>query len=212
MGGTGSSKSTLVSLILRLYDVTEGKVLIHGQDVKAYDLKALRDSIAIVLQNNVLFSGTIKENLLWGNASATMEEVIEACKIACAEEFIQRLPNGLEYDLGQGGVNISGGQKQRLCIARALLKKPEVIIFDDSTSACDMETERQILKGIRSLKNVTSIIIGQRITSVMEADRIIILDSGKIVDIGTHNELLQQSEIYKELYQQQLGGACQCHQ
>lgn len=212
MGGTGSSKSTLVSLILRLYDVTEGKVLIHGQDVKAYDLKALRDSIAIVLQNNVLFSGTIKENLLWGNASATMEEVIEACKIACAEEFIQRLPNGLEYDLGQGGVNVSGGQKQRLCIARALLKKPKVIIFDDSTSACDMETERQILKGIRSLKNVTSIIIGQRITSVMEADRIIILDSGKIVDIGTHNELLQQSEIYKELYQQQLGGACQCHQ
>ena len=200
------------SLILRLYDVTEGKVLIHGQDVKAYDLKALRDSIAIVLQNNVLFSGTIKENLLWGNASATMEEVIEACKIACAEEFIQRLPNGLEYDLGQGGVNISGGQKQRLCIARALLKRPKVIIFDDSTSACDMETERQILKGIRSLKNVTSIIIGQRITSVMEADRIIILDSGKIVDIGTHNELLQQSEIYKELYQQQLGGACQCHQ
>lgn len=212
MGGTGSSKSTLVSLILRLYDVTEGKVLIHGQDVKAYDLKALRDSIAIVLQNNVLFSGTIKENLLWGNASATMEEVIEACKIACAEEFIQRLPNGLEYDLGQGGVNVSGGQKQRLCIARALLKRPKVIIFDDSTSACDMETERQILKGIRSLKNVTSIIIGQRITSVMEADRIIILDSGKIVDIGTHNELLQQSEIYKELYQQQLGGACQCHQ
>lgn len=212
LGGTGSSKSTLVSLILRLYDVTEGKVLIHGQDVKAYDLKALRDSIAIVLQNNVLFSGTIKENLLWGNASATMEEVIEACKIACAEEFIQRLPNGLEYDLGQGGVNVSGGQKQRLCIARALLKKPKVIIFDDSTSACDMETERQILKGIRSLKNVTSIIIGQRITSVMEADRIIILDSGKIVDIGTHNELLQQSEIYKELYQQQLGGACQCHQ
>ncbi len=212
LGGTGSSKSTLVSLILRLYDVTEGKVLIHGQDVKAYDLKALRDSIAIVLQNNVLFSGTIKENLLWGNASATMEEVIEACKIACAEEFIQRLPNGLEYDLGQGGVNVSGGQKQRLCIARALLKRPKVIIFDDSTSACDMETERQILKGIRSLKNVTSIIIGQRITSVMEADRIIILDSGKIVDIGTHNELLQQSEIYKELYQQQLGGACQCHQ
>lgn len=141
-----------------------------------------------------------------------MEEVIEACKIACAEEFIQRLPNGLEYDLGQGGVNVSGGQKQRLCIARALLKRPKVIIFDDSTSACDMETERQILKGIRSLKNVTSIIIGQRITSVMEADRIIILDSGKIVDIGTHNELLQQSEIYKELYQQQLGGACQCHQ
>ena len=130
LGGTGSSKSTLVSLILRLYDVTEGKVLIHGQDVKAYDLKALRDSIAIVLQNNVLFSGTIKENLLWGNASATMEEVIEACKIACAEEFIQRLPNGLEYDLGQGGVNVSGGQKQRLCIARALLKRPKVIILD----------------------------------------------------------------------------------
>lgn len=212
MGGTGSAKSTLVSLILRLYDVTAGKVLIDQKDVKEYNLKSLRDTIAIVLQNNVLFSGTIRENLLWGNPQASEEELWEACRIACAEEFINRLPNGLEYDLGQGGVNVSGGQKQRLCIARALLKKPKIIIFDDSTSACDMDTERKILAGIRNLKQVTSIIIGQRITSVMDADNIIILDNGKIVNQGTHAELLEQSEIYKELYAQQLGGVSSCHQ
>lgn len=212
MGGTGSAKSTLVSLILRLYDVTAGKVLIDQKDVKEYNLKSLRDTIAIVLQNNVLFSGTIRENLLWGNPQASEEELWEACRIACAEEFIKRLPNGLEYDLGQGGVNVSGGQKQRLCIARALLKKPKIIIFDDSTSACDMDTERKILAGIRNLKQVTSIIIGQRITSVIDADNIIILDNGKIVNQGTHAELLEQSEIYKELYAQQLGGVSSCHQ
>lgn len=212
MGGTGSAKSTLVSLILRLYDVTAGKVLIDQKDVKEYNLKSLRDTIAIVLQNNVLFSGTIRENLLWGNPQASEEELWDACRIACAEEFIKRLPNGLEYDLGQGGVNVSGGQKQRLCIARALLKKPKIIIFDDSTSACDMDTERKILAGIRSLKQVTSIIIGQRITSVIDADNIIILDNGKIVNQGTHAELLEQSEIYKELYAQQLGGVSSCHQ
>lgn len=206
MGGTGSSKSTLVSLILRLYDVSEGAVLIDNINVKEYNLVDLRNSISIVLQNNVLFSGTVKENLLWGNPNATDEEINEALRISCACEFIDRLPGGLEYDLGQGGVNVSGGQRQRLCIARALLKKPKIIIFDDSTSACDMETERKILKGIRSLKGVTNIIIGQRVNSVKECDNIIILDDGKIVSEGNHNTLYQTSPIYKELCDVQLGG------
>lgn len=206
LGGTGSSKSTLVSLISRLYDVSEGSVYIDNKNVKEFDLVNLRDSISIVLQNNVLFSGSIRENLLWGNPLATETEILEACKVACVDEFLGRLDGGLEYDLGQGGVNVSGGQKQRLCIARALLKKPKVIIFDDSTSACDMETERKIMKGIRSLQGVTNIVIGQRITSVMEADRIIILDDGKVVAIGNHQELLATSPIYKELYDAQLGG------
>ncbi len=206
MGGTGSSKSTLVSLILRLYDVSEGSVLIDNINVKEYDLVNLRDSISIVLQNNVLFSGTVKENLLWGNPNATDEEIEEALRISCADEFIDRLPGGLEYDLGQGGVNVSGGQRQRLCIARALLKKPKIIIFDDSTSACDMETERKILKGIRSLKGVTNIIIGQRVNSVKECDDIIILDDGKIVSEGNHDTLYETSTIYKELCDVQLGG------
>lgn len=212
LGGTGSSKSTLVSLILRLYDVTGGQVLLDGVDVRNYDLKALRDSVAIVLQNNVLFSGTIKENLLWGNPDATNEEIMEVCHLSCADEFIQSLPGGLDYDLGQGGVNVSGGQKQRLCIARALLKKPKIIIFDDSTSACDMETERKIMSSIRSLKDVTSIVIAQRISSVLDSDKIIILDNGQIVDCGTHKELLKESLIYQELYEQQLGGVVKCHQ
>ena len=206
MGGTGSSKSTLVSLILRLYDVTNGEVLIDGINVKDYDLKNLRDSISIVLQNNVLFSGSIKDNLLWGNKNATDDEIKKALEISCANEFVYNLPNGLDYDLGQGGVNISGGQRQRLCIARAILKNPKIIIFDDSTSACDMETERKILKGIRSLNNVTNIIIGQRVTSVKDADQIIILDDGKISAIGTHNELYEVSQIYKDLCDVQLGG------
>ena len=206
MGGTGSSKSTLVSLILRLYDVSNGEVLIDNENVKNYDLVNLRDSISIVLQNNVLFSGPIRENLLWGNKNATEEEINKAISISCSDEFINRLPNGLDYNLGQGGVNVSGGQRQRLCIARALLKKPKIIIFDDSTSACDMETERKILKGIRSLKNVTNIIIGQRVTSIMDSDFIVILDEGKIVNIGNHNELLKTSTIYKELVKSQLGG------
>lgn len=212
LGGTGCGKSTLVSLILRLYDVSSGEVKIGKYNVKEYDLKALRDAVAIVLQKNVLFSGTIRENLLWGNPNATTEELNEACQIACADEFLDRLPNGYEYDLGQGGVNVSGGQKQRLCIARALLKNPKIIIFDDSTSACDMETERKILSGIRQLKEVTSIVIAQRITSVMNADKIIILDNGQIVDVGTHEELLKRSAIYQELFQQQLGGVVECHQ
>ncbi|MDE5546590.1 MAG: ABC transporter ATP-binding protein/permease [Anaeroplasmataceae bacterium] len=212
LGGTGSAKSTLVSLILRLYDTSEGQVILDGNNVKDYDLKILRDSISIVLQNNVLFSGTIKENLLWGNPYAAERELEEVCKLACADEFISRLPGGLEYDLGQGGVNVSGGQKQRLCIARALLKNPKVIIFDDSTSACDMETERKIMSSIRSLKDVTNIVIAQRISSVMSADKIIILDNGQIVDVGTHAQLLNKSAIYKELYEQQLGGVFECHQ
>lgn len=206
LGGTGSAKSTLVSLILRLYDVTNGEVLLNGINVKEYDIVALRDAISIVLQKNVLFHGTIKENLLWGNKEATDEEIKEACQMACADEFIKNLPGQYSYDLGQGGVNVSGGQKQRLCIARALLKKPKVIIFDDSTSACDMETERKITSAIRSLKDTTNLIIAQRITSVMNADRIVILDEGKIQDIGTHDELLKRNEIYQELYHQQLGG------
>lgn len=206
MGGTGSSKSTLVSLILRLYDVSEGAVLIDNVNVKEYDLVNLRDSISIVLQNNVLFSGTVRENLLWGNPNASDEEINEALRISCADEFIDRLPGGLEYDLGQGGVNVSGGQRQRLCIARALLKKPKIIIFDDSTSACDMETERKILKGIRSLKGVTNIIIGQRVNSVKDCDNIIILDDGKVVSSGNHDTLYDTSSIYKELCDVQLGG------
>lgn len=206
LGSTGAAKSTLVSLILRLYDVTAGEVLIDGINVKDYDLTVLRDNISIVLQNNVLFSGTILENLKWGNPNATAEEIKKYCDIACASEFIERLPNGLYYDLGQGGVNVSGGQKQRLCIARALLKEPKILIFDDSTSACDMETERTIMQGIKSLTGMTSIIIGQRLTSVMQCNKIIILDEGKIVNIGTHEELLEVSPIYKDLYRVQLGG------
>ena len=212
LGGTGSGKSTLVSLILRLYDVIEGQILLGSNDVKEYDLKALRDSVSIVLQNNVLFSGTIKDNLLWGNPNASIEEINEVCRLACVDEFLSILPGGLEYDLGQGGVNVSGGQKQRLCIARALLKNPKVIIFDDSTSACDMETERKIMSAIKGLKGVTNIVIAQRISSVMDADKIIILDNGKIVDIGTHDDLLKNSSIYQELYHQQLGGVLECHQ
>ena len=206
LGGTGSAKSTLVALILRLYDVTKGEVLIDGQNVKDYDLKYLRDNISIVLQNNVLFSGTVRDNLKWGNKNATDEQIYDALKKSCADEFIDRLPGGLDYDLGQGGVNVSGGQKQRLCIARALLKNPKIIIFDDSTSACDMETERKILTNIRNLHGLTNIIIAQRITSVMGADMIIIIDNGKIQDIGNHEELLSRNEIYQELYETQLGG------
>ena len=206
LGGTGSAKSTLVSLILLLYDVSKGEVLIDDKNVKEYNLKSLRDNISIVLQNNVLFTGTVRDNLKWGNPNASDLELLNACKLACADEFLNRLPGGLDYDLGQGGVNVSGGQKQRLCIARSLLKNPKIIIFDDSTSACDMETERKILSNIRELKNLTNIIIAQRITSVMGADMIIILDNGTISDIGTHEELLKRNEIYQELYNTQLGG------
>lgn len=206
MGGTGSAKTTLVSLILRLYDVSLGEVLIDGINVKQYNLKNLRDNIAIVLQNNILFSGTVRENLKWGNNNATDDEINEALKMACALDFVNVLPGGLDYDLGQGGVNVSGGQRQRLCIARALLKHPKIIIFDDSTSACDMETERNILNNIRSIKGVTNIIIGQRVTSVMDADEIVILDEGQIVAKAPHKELYNLSQIYKELCDTQLGG------
>ena len=208
IGGTGSSKTTLVQLIPRLYDATEGKVLVGGHDVKEYPLETLRNQVAMVLQKNVLFSGTIKENLRWGDENATDEEIIEACKSACAHDFIMGFPDGYDTDLGQGGVNVSGGQKQRLCIARALLKKPKIIILDDSTSAVDTATDSSIRKAFsENLSDTTTIIIAQRITSVMDADRIIVMDGGKITDIGTHDELMQKSEIYREVYDSQQKGA-----
>lgn len=208
IGGTGSSKTTLVQLIPRLYDATEGQVLVGGRDVREYDIEALRGNVAMVLQKNVLFTGTIKENLKWGNADATDEEIVEACKQACAHDFITSFPNGYNQNLGQGGVNVSGGQKQRLCIARALLKKPKILILDDSTSAVDTATDASIRKAFReNLGDVTTFIIAQRISSVQDADRIIVMDDGKISDIGTHKELLETSEIYREVYDsQQKGG------
>ena len=208
IGGTGSSKTSLVQLIPRLYDATEGKVLVGGHDVKEYSLDTLRNQVAMVLQKNVLFSGTIKENLRWGDENATDEEIIEACKSACAHDFIMGFPDGYDTDLGQGGVNVSGGQKQRLCIARALLKKPKIIILDDSTSAVDTATDSSIRKAFsEKLSDTTTIIIAERITSVMDADRIIVMVGGKITDIGTHDELMQKSEIYREVYESQQKGA-----
>ncbi|MCR4594345.1 MAG: ABC transporter ATP-binding protein/permease [Clostridiales bacterium] len=208
MGGTGSSKSSLVQLIPRLYDVNEGKVLVGGIDVRNYDLKVLRDSVSMVLQNNVLFSGSIAENLRWGNPKATQEELEEACKIADAHEFIMERPDGYNQDLGQGGVNVSGGQKQRLCIARALLKNPKILILDDSTSAVDTATDARIREGLRKSKpDVTKIIIAQRVSSVSDCDRIIILNNGEIDDIGTHEELLERNEIYKDIYSSQQKGS-----
>ena len=207
IGGTGSAKTSLVLLIPRLYDALSGQVLVGGRNVKEYTLNALRDSVAMVLQKNVLFSGTIRENLLWGNENATEEEIIEACKNADAYGFISSFPDGFETQLGQGGVTVSGGQKQRLCIARALLKKPKVIILGDSTSAVDTATDANIRKALRTrLEGVTTLIIAQRISSVQDADRIIVLDDGKITDIGTHDELLDTSEIYKEVYTSQQKG------
>lgn len=208
IGATGSGKTSLVSLIPRLYDVTSGSIKVGGVDVRDYDLDTLRMSVAMVLQKNVLFSGSIAENLRWGNADATQEELEEACRQACADEFINRLPGGYEYDLGQGGVNVSGGQKQRLCIARALLTKPKVIIFDDSTSAVDTKTDAMIRKSLRKhAPEVTKIIIAQRYASVEDADRIIVLDEGKINGIGTHEELLKNNDIYKEVYLSQVKGS-----
>ena len=207
LGGTGSSKSTLVQLIPRLYDATEGSVKVGGRDVREYDIHALRDSVSMVLQKNVLFSGTIKENLRWGNEHATDEQIAEACKAACADEFINGFPDGYETDLGQGGVNVSGGQKQRLCIARALLKKPKIMILDDSTSAVDTATDAKIRAGLKQLdKNMTTIIIAQRISSVAECDKIIVLDDGKINAVGTHDQLMQNCEIYREVYNSQQKG------
>ena len=208
IGGTGSSKTSLVQLIPRLYDATKGRVLVGGHDVKDYSLDTLRNQVAMVLQKNVLFSGTIRDNLRWGDENATDEEIIEACKSACAHDFIMSFPDGYDTDLGQGGVNVSGGQKQRLCIARALLKKPKIIILDDSTSAVDTATDSSIRKAFREkLDDTTTIIIAQRISSVMDADRIIVMDGGRITDIGTHDELMVRSEIYREVYDSQQKGA-----
>lgn len=208
IGGTGSSKSSLVQLIPRLYDVTEGKVLVGGRDVRDYDIESLRNAVAMVLQKNVLFSGTIAENLRWGNENASDEELEEACKCACAYDFVESFPDKYNTDLGQGGVNVSGGQKQRLCIARALLKKPKIIIMDDSTSAVDTTTDSNIRAALKkNLSETTTIIIAQRITSVCDADKIIIMDDGKISAIGTHEELLKSNDVYKEIYNSQQKGA-----
>ena len=206
LGGTGSAKSTLVQLIPRLYDATEGTVRVGGRDVREYDLAALRDAVAMVLQKNVLFSGTIRENLRWGDPEADDEALMAACRAACADEFIERMPRGLDTDLGQGGVNVSGGQKQRLCIARALLKKPKVLIFDDSTSAVDTATEAKIRSALAALRGVTKIIIAQRISSVMNTDKIVILEDGRIHAVGTHAELLASDPIYQEIYASQMRG------
>lgn len=207
LGPTGSSKSTLMSLIPRLYDTAEGTVRVGGIDVRSYDLDTLRNSVAMVLQKNVLFSGTIKDNLRWGNESASESEMIQACRQACADEFIQQFPDGYDTHIEQGGTNVSGGQKQRLCIARALLKKPKVLILDDSTSAVDTRTDSQIRKAFREeIPNTTKLIISQRISSVEDADRIIVLNEGRIEGIGTHAELLANNAIYQEVYETQKKG------
>ncbi len=207
IGGTGSSKSSFVQLIPRLYDATTGTVCVGGVDVKDYDIKTLRDSVAMVLQKNLLFSGTIKENLRWGNENATDDEITEACKLAQADDFVTAFPDGYDTYIEQGGTNVSGGQKQRLCIARALLKKPKILILDDSTSAVDTKTDALIRKGFQKfIPETTKIIIAQRIASVEEADRIIVMDNGKISAVGNHEELLKSSDIYREIYEQQTNG------
>ena len=208
IGGTGSSKSTLVQLIPRLYDVSEGTLKVGGIDVKEYDLDVLRDNVAMVLQKNVLFSGTIKDNLRWGNKDATDEEMIHACRLSCAHDFITAFPEGYDYKIEQGGTNVSGGQKQRLCIARALLKKPKILILDDSTSAVDTRTDAMIRQAFREeIPGTTKLIIAQRITSVQDADMIVVMDNGQINDVGTHDELMNRCSIYQEVYySQQKGG------
>ena len=208
LGSTGSSKSTLVQLIPRLYDATEGTVRVGGVDVRDYDITTLRDAVSMVLQKNVLFSGTIKENLRWGDPNATDEELIHACRLACADEFIQTFPDGYDTHIEQGGTNVSGGQKQRLCIARALLKKPRILILDDSTSAVDTHTDAMIRKAFREeIPNTTKLIIAQRISSIQDADLIVVMDGGKISAMGTHDELLKTSTIYQEVFfSQQKGG------
>ncbi len=204
ISGTGEGKSTLVQLIPRLYDVDGGAVMVGGKDVRSYDYGTLRDAVSMVLQKNVLFSGTIAENMRWGDVNATDGQVVDACKKACAHDFIMSFPNGYDTVLGQGGVNLSGGQKQRLCIARALLKNPKIIIMDDSTSAVDTKTDEKIRETFANeLPDVTKIIIAQRIASVSSADKIVVLDKGEIVDVGSHKELLQRSEIYREVYTSQ---------
>ena len=207
LGGTGSGKTTLVQLIPRLYDVSEGTLLVGGRNVREYDLEVLRDNVAMVLQKNVLFSGSIKENLRWGNPNATDEELIHACRLACAHDFITAFPNGYDTHIEQGGTNVSGGQKQRLCIARALLKKPKILILDDSTSAVDTHTDAMIRKAFREeIPGTTKLIIAQRVASVQEADLIIVLDNGMVTAAGTHAELLQTSPIYREVYHSQQKG------
>ena len=206
LGGTGSAKTTLVQLIPRLYDVTRGSVKVGGHDVREYNLTALRDAVGIVLQKNVLFSGTVRENLQWGDREADDETLWAACRAACADEFLEKMPGGLDADLGQGGVNVSGGQKQRLCIARALLKKPKILIFDDSTSAVDTATEGKIRSALAGLTGVTKIIIAQRVTSVMHTDLIVILEDGRVHATGTHAQLLASDPIYQEIYASQMKG------
>lgn len=207
LGGTGAGKSSLVSLIPRLYDVSDGSVRVGGVDVREYDLEALRDSVAMVLQKNLLFSGTIKDNLRWGNKNATDDEMIEACKLSQADDFVRSFPDGYDTYIEQGGTNVSGGQKQRLCIARALLKKPKILILDDSTSAVDTKTDALIRAGFRKfIPETTKIIIAQRIASVEDADMIIVMEGGKVADVGTHDELMKSSAIYREVYESQKGG------
>jgi len=207
IGGTGSAKTSLVNLISRLYDVTGGEVLVGGRNVREYDMESLRNQVSVVLQNNVLFSGTILDNLRWGNREATEEECREACRAACADEFIQRFPEGYETHIEQGGSNVSGGQRQRLCIARALLKKPKILILDDSTSAVDTATDAKIRKAFREeIPDTTKLIIAQRIGSVKDADRIIVMDEGCVDGFGTHEELLRENAIYREVYESQTSG------
>lgn len=207
LGGTGSAKSTLVSLIPRLYEATEGVVSVGGHDVREYTMEALRQGCAMVLQKNTLFSGTIRENLLWGDPNATEDQLWAACRAACADEFLERMPDGLDTDLGQGGVNVSGGQKQRLCIARAILKKPKVLILDDSTSAVDTATDAKIRQAFRQdLPGTTKLIVAQRVTSVMDADLILVMDDGAVAAQGTHEELMKTCEIYREVYESQQEG------
>lgn len=207
LGGTGSGKSSLVSLLSRLYDVTKGSVLVGGRDVREYDIDVIRNQVAVVLQNNVLFSGTILDNLRWGDKEATKEECMHACDLACASEFIEKLPKGYDTYIEQGGTNVSGGQKQRLCIARALLKKPKVLILDDSTSAVDTSTDAKIRKAFaEEIPGTTKLIIAQRVSSIQNADHIIVLESGEINGFGTHEELLENNEIYRDVYESQTSG------
>ena len=201
IGGTGSGKSSLVNLVSRLYDVTEGEVLVGGRNVKEYDLTALRNAVSVVLQNNILFSGTILDNLRWGNGEATEEDCRRACQMACADEFIDQMPEGYHTRIEQGGTNVSGGQKQRLCIARALLKKPQILVLDDSTSACDTATDAKIRKAIHTqLPDMTKIIIAQRISSVEHCDRILVMDNGVVTGFDTHDNLLKTNALYQEIY------------